>query len=170
MHASLRANPTFQLVVNTTQHTTLVCLTFNNTSTWFLPITTHKLHYELMLKLRNLSSQYTWPPKTYVLLCCTFLWGWWVYHISLKRCVHICTQTQTRQAEERHIRTYALIATRGKMLSFAEPVNDSLWSTDSRWIAFIRPQTKQRQFSSPWLHIYIATHATLRPTSRMFLF
>ncbi len=38
------------------------------------------------------------------------------------RCIHICTQTQTRQAEARHTRTYALIATRGKMLSFAEPV------------------------------------------------
>ncbi len=44
----------------------------------------------------------------------------------LLRCVHICTRTQTMQAEARHMRTSALIATRGKMLSFAEPVNDPL--------------------------------------------
>ncbi len=49
---------------------------------------------------------------------------------ALLRCVHICMRTQMRQAEARHMRTYALIATRGKMLSFAEPMNDSLWSTD----------------------------------------
>ncbi len=86
------------------------------------------------------------------------------------RYVHICTRTQTRQAKAKHTRTYALIATRGKMLSFAEPVTDSLWSTDSRQIAFIRPQTEQRQFSSPRLHVYIATHASLRPASCTFLF
>ncbi len=56
------------------------------------------------------------------------------------------------------------------MLSFAEPVNDSLWSTDSRRIAFVRPQTEQRQFSSPWLHVYIATHASPWPALHTFLF
>ncbi len=86
------------------------------------------------------------------------------------RCVHICTQTQTRQAKARHTRTYALIATRGKMLSFAEPVNDSPWSTYSRRIAFVRPQTEQRQFSSPRLYIYITTHASPWSASRAFLF
>ncbi len=91
--------------------------------------------------------------------------AWYLY-----RCVHICMWTQTRQAEARHMRTYALIATRGKMLSFAEPVNDSLWSANSRQIAFVRPQTKQRQFSSPRLHIYIATHASPWPASCVFLF
>ncbi len=93
-----------------------------------------------------------------------------IRHVWTLMCIHICTRTQTRQAEARHTRTYALIATRGKMLSFAEPVKDSLWSTDSRWIAFVRPQTKQRQFSSPQLHVYIATHASPRPASRAFLF
>ncbi len=60
---------------------------------------------------------------------------------------------------------YALIAARGKMLSFAEPVNDY-----SRRIAFVRPQTEQRQFSSPWLHVYIAMHASPQPASHVFLF
>ncbi len=97
------------------------------------------------------------------------LWITYKSQVAL-RCVHICTRTQTRQVEARHTRTYVLIATRGKMLSFAESVNDSLWSTDSRRIAFIRPQTNQRQFSSPGLHVYIATHASSRPASRAFLF
>ncbi len=83
---------------------------------------------------------------------------------STSACEH-----KTRQAEVRHMRTYALIATRGKMLSFTEPVNDSLWSTDSRWIAFVQPQTKQMQFSSPRLHVYIATLASPGPASCVFL-
>ncbi len=86
------------------------------------------------------------------------------------RCVYICMRTQTRQAEARHARTDALIATWGKMLSFAEPVSDSLWSTDSRRIAFVRPQTEQRPFSSPRLGVHIATHALPRPASRAFLY
>ncbi len=71
------------------------------------------------------------------------------------RCVHICTQTQTRQAKARRMWTYALIATRGKILSFAEPVNDSLWSTNSRCVHSASDRTEAVFLSSVTrLHCY----------------
>ncbi len=85
------------------------------------------------------------------------------------RCVHICMRTQTRQAEARHMQTYALIAIRGKMLSFAEPVNDSLWSTDSRRIAFVRPQTEEAVFLSSVTRLHCYTCLASACLARIFV-
>ncbi len=87
------------------------------------------------------------------------------------RCVRICTQKHKRGRPRRGIREHMpwlqheVKCCRSPSQWKRRPHQyvcewNSLSSTDSRLIVFVRPQTEQRQFSSPWLYVCIATHAS----------